>query len=201
MIRHHRSLIAAFTLAALVAGVSTAAAERVRCRSKDYKYAQCRVSGRIQNVRVVDRHSDRACIQGRSFGWNGDRLWVNNGCDADFDVDLFGDGNGRPPYPGPGNGNGNGGGWPGGPGGGQWDNAPDWAIGDWRSTDRVGGRTQYLSVSRNGTASWRGNWSIQGRWTNGGIRFSDGTYIRISADGRRRVRVDHPTLGRVDFRR
>jgi hypothetical protein len=32
------------------------------------------------------------------------------------------------------------------------------------------------------------------------VRFNDGTYMRVREDGRRRITVEHPSLGRVDFR-
>jgi hypothetical protein len=190
-----RPLTVAFALTAVLVGPSIAAAERVRCRSRDYRYEQCRVSGRITHARVVDRHSDRPCIPNRTFGWRGNTLWVNDGCDADFDVEVRG-GGGPGPGPGPGY---PGPGWP-GDGGGQWQDAPSWATGSWRSTDRVNGRTAYLSITRNGNVNWSGNSSISGRWVRDGIRFNDGTYMRVREDGRRRITVEHPSLGRVDFR-
>jgi len=166
----------------------------VRCRSRDYQYSTCRQPQRIVSARVVDRHSDRACVEGRSFGWRGSTLWVNHGCDADFEVEFW---NSRPPGPGPGPGPGP---WPPGDGGGWNDQVPDWAFGDWRSSNRIDGRTQYLSISRNGAATWRGNWTIQGRWVRDGVRFTDGTFVRVDREGRNRLRVNHPTLGRIEFR-
>jgi hypothetical protein len=198
MVRILRPATVALTLFSVLAGASIASAERVRCRSRDYNYESCRVSGRITNARVVDRHSDRPCIRNRSFGWRGDTLWVDDGCDADFEVEVRrGDG-----YPGPGPGPGYPGpGYP-GEGGGQWEDAPSWVTGNWRSTDRVNGRTAYLSITRNGTVTWTGNTSLSGRWTrNGGVRFNDGTYVRVRDDGRRRITVEHPALGSVEFRR
>jgi hypothetical protein len=194
MIRVLRPATVALTLIAVLVGASIAAAERVRCRSRDYRYEQCRVSGRITHARVVDRHSDRPCIPNRTFGWRGNTLWVNDGCDADFEVEVRGDNRPGPgpDYPGPD--------WPGGGGGGQWDYAPSWATGNWRSTERVNGRTAYLSITRNGMVSWSGNSSISGRWARDGVRFNDGTYMRIREDGRRRISAEHPVLGRVQFR-
>jgi hypothetical protein len=198
MIRILRPATVALALFSVIAGASTAAAERIRCRSRDYKYEQCRVSGRITHARVADRHSDRPCIPNRTFGWRGNTLWVNDGCDADFDVEVRGDGGG---YPGPGGpGPGGPGPWPGGGNGGQWEDAPNWATGSWRSTERVNGRTAYLSITRNGNVSWSGNSSINGRWTGNGVRFNDGSYMRVREDGRRRITVEHPMLGRVDFK-
>jgi hypothetical protein len=186
MVRIVRPATVALALLSVLVGATTAAAERVRCRSRDYKYETCRVSGRITHARVVDRHSDRPCIPNRTFGWRGNQLWVDDGCDADFEVDTR-DG-GRP-------------GWPGdGGGGGQWEDAPNWAAGSWRSSERINGRTAYLTITRNGSANWSGNSTIAGRWTGNGVRFNDGTFMRVREDGRRRISVEHPVLGRVDFR-
>jgi hypothetical protein len=190
VLRLTATILTAF--AAVLAVASIADAERIRCRSRDYKYASCRVSDRIVSARVVDRHSDRPCILNRTFGWRGNTLWVNDGCDADFDVEL----RNSFPYPNPGP-------WP-GPGDGRppyEHQAPSWAVGEWRSTDFVSGRTQYLTIYRNGNASWRSAFSIQGSWTGEGVRFTDGTYVRIRREGsRRRLRADHPSLGRIEFR-
>jgi Protein of unknown function (DUF3011) len=180
-----RPATVAIALTAVLVGASIAEAERVRCRSRDYGYASCRVSGRITHARVVDRHSDRPCIPNRTYGWRGNTLWVDDGCDADFEVDVRGGGG-----PGP---------WP-GDGGGDWADAPSWATGRWRSTERINGRTAYLTITRNGDVNWTGNSSISGRWTRNGVRLNDGSYMRIREDGRRRITAEHPILGRVDFR-
>lgn len=193
-----RPATVALALTSVLASASLASAERIRCRSRDYRYEQCRVSGRITHARVVDRKSDRPCIPNRTFGWRGDTLWVNDGCDAEFEVEVRGGGG----YPGPGPGYpGPGPGYPGGPGGGdRWDDAPSWATGRWRSTERVNGRTVNLSIDRDGRVSWTGPSSINGRWTRNGVRLNDGSYMRIREDGRRRITAEHPVLGRVDFR-
>jgi hypothetical protein len=204
MIRILRPSTVFLALFAVLAGASLASAERVRCRSRDYKYEACRVSGRITHARVVDRHSDRPCVANRTFGWRGDTLWVDDGCDADFEVEVRGNGGGYPGsgYPGSGGypGPDRPGPWPGNGGGGQWEDAPNWAAGNWRSTERVNGRTAYLSISRNGNVTWSGNSSLNGRWTRDGVRFNDGSYMRVREDGRRRITVEHPMLGRVDFK-
>jgi len=199
MVRVLRPATVALALLSVLAGASTAAAERVRCRSRDYRYETCRVSGRITHARVVDRHSDRPCTPNRTFGWRGNTLWVDNGCDADFEVEVRGGGDG---YPGPGPGPGYPGPGPGypGDGGGQWEDAPSWATGNWKSTERVNGRTAYLSITRNGNVNWSGASSLNGRWTRNGVRMNDGSYMRVRDDGRRRITVEHPLLGRVDFR-
>src|SRR5512141_614848 len=55
------------------------------CASIDMKYRECQlpVDGR---ARVVKRWSDAKCEEGRSWGQRGDRVWVDRGCRARFEV-------------------------------------------------------------------------------------------------------------------
>jgi len=55
------------------------------CASKDERYRECQlpVDGR---VRLVKRKSDAPCTEGRSWGQRGDRVWVDRGCRAVFEV-------------------------------------------------------------------------------------------------------------------
>lgn len=55
------------------------------CSSDGNKYRECQlpVNGRAQ---LVKRRSDAACIEGRSWGQRGDRVWVDKGCRARFVV-------------------------------------------------------------------------------------------------------------------
>ena len=88
------------TVATLAAG--DAFAERIRCSSRDYRYAFCGVRDQIVGVRLVKRHSKRPCTQSRTWGWQRDGIWVDDGCDADFEVSVRPYGPGpRPPLPGP----------------------------------------------------------------------------------------------------
>ncbi len=68
------------------------------CASVDHQDRECQlpVNGR---ARLVKRKSDAPCIEGKSWGQRGDRVWVDNGCRALFEVTA-------------------GGGWGGGSGGG-----------------------------------------------------------------------------------
>jgi hypothetical protein len=72
----------------LLIAPAIASAERMRCSSVDYKYAFCRTDRPIERVRLARRYSKRACIQGRSWGWDRRGIWVNHGCDADFDFRM-----------------------------------------------------------------------------------------------------------------
>jgi hypothetical protein len=55
------------------------------CASVDSRYRECQlpVDGR---ARVVKRLSDASCIEGKSYGQRGDRVWVDKGARARFEV-------------------------------------------------------------------------------------------------------------------
>ena len=55
------------------------------CASTDSRYRECQlpIDGR---ARLVKRRSDAPCIEGRTWGQRGDRVWVDQGCRARFEV-------------------------------------------------------------------------------------------------------------------
>jgi hypothetical protein len=59
----------------------------LRCESNDNKYNYCRVNtgGGVSLARQL---SDSPCIQGRTWGYDRDGIWVNSGCRADFAVGV-----------------------------------------------------------------------------------------------------------------
>lgn len=63
------------------------------CASSDERYRECQlpVDGR---ARLVKQRSDAPCIEGRSWGQRGDRVWVDKGCRARFTVTTGGGGGG-----------------------------------------------------------------------------------------------------------
>jgi hypothetical protein len=63
------------------------------CASVDSRYRECQlpVDGR---ARVVKRLSDASCIEGKSYGQRGDKVWVDEGCRARFEVTRSGGGGG-----------------------------------------------------------------------------------------------------------
>jgi hypothetical protein len=63
------------------------------CASVDHKYRECQlpVDGR---ARLVKKKSDARCIEGRDWGQRRDRVWVDNGCRAKFEVTRIGGGGG-----------------------------------------------------------------------------------------------------------
>ena len=63
------------------------------CGSPDYKYRECQlpVDGR---ARLTKKKSDARCVEGKDWGQRGDRVWVDNGCRANFEVVRSGWGGG-----------------------------------------------------------------------------------------------------------
>jgi hypothetical protein len=59
------------------------------CASVDMKYRECQlpVNGRAT---LVKRQSHATCDEGRSWGQRGDRVWVDHGCRALFEVNRYG---------------------------------------------------------------------------------------------------------------
>ena len=66
-------------------GSSPADRYEFTCASPDSKYRECQlpVDGR---ARLVKQKSDSPCVEGRSWGQRGDRVWVDRGCRAVFEV-------------------------------------------------------------------------------------------------------------------
>jgi hypothetical protein len=64
------------------------------CSSTESKYRECQlpVDGR---ARLVKQKSDSPCIEGQTWGQRGDRLWVDRGCRAKFEVVFGGGGPGQ----------------------------------------------------------------------------------------------------------
>lgn len=57
----------------------------VRCESRDYGQEVCGAP-RNRGVVLVRQISRSACIEGRTWGYDRNRIWVNGGCAADFEV-------------------------------------------------------------------------------------------------------------------
>lgn len=61
------------------------AASTVRCESDGNRERSCRVDTR-GGVRLVNQLSRQGCWQGDTWGYDRDRIWVRNGCRAEFRV-------------------------------------------------------------------------------------------------------------------
>lgn len=192
MNRRRLPVVGLLAAALVTLTAADALAERIRCSSEDYRYAFCSTRGRVVSARLVKRHSKRPCNQFRTWGWQADGIWVDDGCDADFDVVLRPQGPGGPGGPGYGPG-------PGGPGYGpgrppygppSGSSPSPWVIGDWK------GQGYRLTVSRGGSiVLWRGNQYERGYMRGEDITLYDGTRIRADRD-RNRLRLEWLSGGR-----
>lgn len=178
-------------------------ADRMRCKSTNYRYNFCRSGQPIARAWVRDQKSDRPCIEGRTWGYQSNGIWVNHGCEADFEFEPFGGsggGWGGGGWGGSGGSWGGGGGW--GGSGGSWEAVPGWAIGLWRSTRPINGAYHEVAVYPNGSATWsfRGG-RVNGQWQGRDeIRLYDNRSIDFDGTGTI-VRIDLPRYGRNEFRR
>ena len=64
--------------------------EYVACGAYGYQYNECFVNAfRVNSIRLYRQDSREACIYGRSFGFNQNRIWTSNGCRAVFAVERY----------------------------------------------------------------------------------------------------------------
>jgi len=62
--------------------------ETVTCTSTNRRRAECPVNGRILGVRQTQAFAGGFCIQGFSWGYDQNKIWVDIGCSGTFDVDT-----------------------------------------------------------------------------------------------------------------
>jgi hypothetical protein len=58
----------------------------VTCESRDYRQQLCPLPVAVTRVQLVAQRSQAPCIEGRTWGWRPDGIWVTGGCEADFQV-------------------------------------------------------------------------------------------------------------------
>lgn len=59
--------------------------ETLNCSSNDYRYAECYFNPRgVQGVSLSRQLSRSQCVYGRTYGIYNDRVWVQDGCRAEF---------------------------------------------------------------------------------------------------------------------
>jgi hypothetical protein len=98
-------------------GITSQNGRQVTCASDDMKRHTCRVDT-SRGVTMVNQRSGSPCIQGQTWGYTRQGIWVDRGCRADFYLaSNYRPGNGGPGFqPGnPGYGSGGPGYGPGGP--------------------------------------------------------------------------------------
>lgn len=71
--------------AALVCVSSSASARTIECASRNYEYEFCRTDTR-GGVRLMKQISEANCREGRSWGYDRNGIWVDEGCEARFQV-------------------------------------------------------------------------------------------------------------------
>jgi hypothetical protein len=166
-----RRVVVGMVVALVTTMAGEAFADRIRCASRDYRYAFCETNGRVVRARIVDRHSKRPCLQDYSWGIEANGIWVDDGCDADFDVVVRGFGGGpRPPFPvRP-----------------PVVDAPGWAVGEWR------GDGIRLTVFRGGSVILsRGRGNDRGYMSGNEVVLYNGSRIGVDRD-RRGLRLEFP---------
>lgn len=57
----------------------------ITCDSNDRRLQRCNVGVR-RDARLVRQTSRTACVEGRTWGWDRDGVWVNGGCRGEFQV-------------------------------------------------------------------------------------------------------------------
>ncbi len=62
--------------------------ETVTCTSNNRQRVECPVDGRILGVRQTQAFAGGFCIQGFSWGYDQNNIWVDIGCSGKFDVDT-----------------------------------------------------------------------------------------------------------------
>ncbi len=61
--------------------------ETLNCSSNDYRYAECYFDPRgVQGVSLSRQLSRSQCVYGRTYGIYNDRVWVQDGCRAEFTI-------------------------------------------------------------------------------------------------------------------
>jgi hypothetical protein len=62
----------------------------MHCASGQYRYSTCPVGGQIVNARIQQQTSGAQCVQGRTWGYQANYIWVDQGCRANFLVTYYG---------------------------------------------------------------------------------------------------------------
>ncbi|MBN9502378.1 MAG: DUF3011 domain-containing protein [Armatimonadetes bacterium] len=163
---------------------------RITVESSDDRYRSASIDTR-GGVRIVKRLSDAPCIYGRSWGFDRNRIWVDDGCRAVFEV---GRGDDRRDWRGPRS--------------NDWDrygDCPDWLPG--RYTGYEDGRQFLLIVDRGGKVTMRrskgSGWDRDetGYYRDGAVHVGNWNYD-IDRDGDRvRLESRSDRNRRIDLRR
>src|SRR5437763_6965517 len=67
----------------LVAAAAVAQTDTVRCESANGMYVECR-TGMLDTVTLSRTLNDTSCVQGQTWGYRNNVIWVDRGCRAEF---------------------------------------------------------------------------------------------------------------------
>jgi hypothetical protein len=59
-------------------------AQSISCESRDYQRNYCETGIQVSRAWIINQTSASPCIQGRTWGYDGDGIWVNSGCAGEF---------------------------------------------------------------------------------------------------------------------
>ena len=59
----------------------------ITCESRNYQQSWCNTGRRVGRAWVAEQRSQSPCIQGQTWGWRDNAIWVNGGCSAIFAFD------------------------------------------------------------------------------------------------------------------
>lgn len=178
----------------LFTATSAFASSMLECSSSGYHYQYCRADT-YNAVRLAHQQSKTSCEYGRSWGYDGRGIWVDNGCSAIFEYGYGANGNDSGYQQRSGRHHDNSGGvvagvaalailaaiadsssshhQHGGYNSGQDDNAttaevPEWAVGGFNGSDDVSGTPIDINVDRGGGISgYYGHQALYGQWSGG----------------------------------
>lgn len=64
--------------------------EYFKCGNYGYQFNECYINSfRMQNIRLYRQDSREACIYGRTYGFNQNRIWTSNACRAVFEITYY----------------------------------------------------------------------------------------------------------------
>ena len=89
-------LYPALILFSLLCAPTVASAQQITCESVNYQQAFCPTGVTITRAWMVVQRSRSPCIEGQTWGFQNNGIWVNQGCEADFAFQVAGGGSGRP---------------------------------------------------------------------------------------------------------
>ncbi len=82
--KRNRHALTLLLLACLAAPAAAWAQQQLTCQSRNYQQEICQTGVTITNAWMIAQRSRSPCIQGQTWGFQGNSIWVAQGCEADF---------------------------------------------------------------------------------------------------------------------